>query len=288
MLTTRQRLLLLAPLAVLVIPLVICPALLGLVASLTSFSPFRAGLRWQGLANYSRLLNDDLFRVALGNALLLTLSTVTLEVVLGVLLAYLLRKPFRGRGWIRFALLLPWLLSPAASGVMWLQLLDGRTGLMNFFPALIGHPNSPYLLRFDTAFLIVIATEVWRKAPLVTFLVLPGVLAIPHEQWDVARLDGLSTRGTFRHVVLPATSVLLLTISLLLIGETLGASESISFLTGGGPGTRTLTIGLYSFNKAVDIQNWQQGATSAWFIAALIGLAGWGYLRLIRLMSSRR
>ena len=59
-------------------------------------------------------------------------------------------------------------------------------------------------------------------------------------------------------------------------------------VTGGGPGTRTLTIGLYSFNKAVDIQNWQQGATSAWFIAALIGLAGWGYLRLIRLMSSRR
>lgn len=282
MLTRRQRWLLLIPFLALVVPFLICPALIGLAASLTNYSPFRSNVEWVGLTNLIRLISSGLFQVALFNGLRFVPITVGLELVVGLLLALALRRPFRGRGLIRFALLLPWLISPAASGVMWGQLLVASHGLVNFWPALLGIPNTRDILLPDIAFALLIFTEVWRKSPLVTFLALPALSAIPADRWDTARLDGLAWIGQIRHVALPAIRGLLLAVTLLLIGDAWGTSESVLFLTGGGPGTRTLLPGLYAFNMAVSVRSWSNGAAAGWLMtAALLGV-GLIYLRLAR------
>jgi multiple sugar transport system permease protein len=182
---------------------------------------------------------------------------------------------------LRFIFLIPWLISPASCGVMWHQLLSTEHGILNFWTALLGLPAAPYPL-VSAPFASVTAVEVWRKFPLVSFLILPGLQTIPTEQWDSAKLDGLTLWGQNRYIVLPQTRLLLLTVALLLAGDALGISESVFFLTGGGPGTQTITPGLYSYFKAIQGLNWSLAAIPGWFTVVGVFLLGLYYVYLSR------
>ncbi len=284
MIIRRQRLtlLLLLPFGLLVVPFLIAPAVFGLFASFTNFAPFENALQFVGFKNYLNLLRDDVFRASVRNTLLLVVCTVTLEMLIGFGIAWSLRKPFRGRALTRFVLLIPWLISPIASGLMWHYLFSDLNGILNFWFATIGRQSLIYPLNPGLALLTVILTDVWRKAPFVSFLVLPGLLSILPDQWDQARLDGLRSPGQIRHVALPHLRLLLLTIMLLLIGESLGSFENTLMLTGGGPGIETQTVGLYSFENAFKGFNWTGGTTSVWFIVVTVLVVGGVYLLISR------
>jgi multiple sugar transport system permease protein len=279
LLTRRQQVLLLTPFIIVVAPFLICPTAFGFAASFTDYMPFRTSVAFTGFQNYARVLQDNTFMAAVGNGGVFTLVTVAMEMVIGFAVAYALRRPFKGRALLRFILLIPWLVSPAASGVMWHQLLSNEHGLLSYWTALLGLPPPAYPL-VSAPFASVIAVEVWRKAPLVSFLILPGLQAIPGEQWDNAKLDGLSLPGQIRHLVLPRLRLLLLTVTLLLTGDALGVSESVFFLTGGGPGVQTMTPGLYSYNQAIRGFNWSAAAIPGWITALTVLLLGLSYLYL--------
>jgi multiple sugar transport system permease protein len=284
----RQRVLFLLPFALIVTAFTIWPAIFGLAASLTNYAPFqRTPVRFVGLTNYANVLKDSDFQAAIRNITLFTAVTVVAELTVGVAVGYTLREPFRGRSIIRFMLLIPWLLSPVANGVMWHYVLNTDSGLLNFWPALLGLPRLPSPLNVDLALLTVMAVDIWRKTPLVIFLVLPGILAIPAAQWDLAELEGMATFTRIRHIVLPRLRLLLLTITLLLIGDALGTSDSILILTGGGPASATMTPGLYSYRQALNGFDWITGSTSAWLIAAAVLLVGLCYLILTRREANR-
>ena len=282
-LTTRQRLVLLAPFILLVVPFLIWPALFSFFASFTSYSPFRPNTHFVGLRNYSRLLADSTFRKSLTNVVMFAVVIVAAQMVFGLAIAYSLRREFRGRTVMRSVLLTPWLISPIASGVMWHYMFNARTGLFDLFPALVGLPTAPSpIASLRLAFWAVSLAEIWRQSSFVAFLILPGLLAIPQSQWDNARLDGLSLLAQMRHVVIPRLRVLLLTILLLLIANTLGMSESILLLSRGGPGTKTMTPGLYSYYKAIHAGNWSLASTAGWFITAGVLIVGLIYLLMVR------
>src|SRR5205814_8148419 len=119
--------------------------------------------------------------------------TVTAELALGLALAHLLREPFVGRGLVQVALLLPWLVSPIANGVMWHFLFDQRTGLYSFLPALLGGGPLPSPLGLSgLALPVLMAVDGWRMAPLATLLLAPGLAALPLAPWARARLGRLS------------------------------------------------------------------------------------------------
>lgn len=280
-LTRRQQILLLTPFLVIVVPFLLCPAAFGFIASFTDYAPFQTSLKVVGLQNYARVLSDDTFITALRNAAIFTTVTVAVEIILGVTVAYTLREPFRGRTLLRLILLIPWLISPAASGVMWHQLLNTEHGVISFWTALLRLPDAPYPL-VSAPFVAVIAVEIWRKFPLVSFLILPGLQTVPPDQWDNAKLDGLSLIGRMRFIALPHLRLLLITVALLLAGDALGISESVFFLTGGGPGVQTMTPGLYSYFKAIQSRNWSLAAIPGWFTVAGVLLLGLSYIYLSR------
>ena len=278
-----QQFLFLAPLMLVMVPFLIWPALLGLFTSFTNYVPFQhTPVQFVGLENYADILSDSDFQAATHNIIVFTVITTTVELAMGVTIAYSLRRPFRGRSLVRFLLLLPWLVSPVANGVMWHFLFNSQVGIVNFWPALLRLPQPPPPLSSGLAIFSVMAVDIWRKVPLVSFLAVPGVLAIPSEQWDQAAIEGMSLYNRIRHVVLPHVWLLLLTITLLLIGDSLGTAEGLWELTSGGPGSETITPGLYSYARAFHSNNFSRGATSAWLIALAIIVIGAGYVLLSR------
>jgi multiple sugar transport system permease protein len=283
MLTRQQRMLFLAPLALFLIPFLVWPALLGLFASFTNYVPFqRISVQFVGLDNYLSILRDGDFQASIRNIVVFIIVTVTVELSLGLTIAYALRRPFRGRSFVRLILLLPWLISPVASGVMWHFLFNTENGLVNFWPALVGLPSPPTALSSGFAIFAVMGVDIWRKVPFVSFLALPGLLGISAAHWDHAQIEGLSFFSQMRHIVLPNTRLLLLTITMLLVGDALGTSDLIFILTGGGPVSETMTPGLFSYLRAIRSFDWSAGATSAWLIALAIILVGIGYVFLSR------
>jgi multiple sugar transport system permease protein len=280
-LTRPERLLLYGPLGIVLALWLIIPAFLGLIATFSNYAPAQSAVHSVGLHNFEVILADRAFASALRNIAVFTLLAVPFELVVGFGLAYLLRRPFRGRAVVRLLLLLPWLASPVASGVMWHFLFGSETGFLNFAVRSLGMPSLPSPLgQHGLALLTVVAVESWRVAPLVTFLLLPSLSTIPRERWEDALLDELSTLGKIRHVALPAMKPLILAVTMLLIGGALATFDSVLTMTGGGPGTETVTPALYSHDKAFTFGNWPAGAASGWLIGGAVLLAGLIYLRL--------
>ena len=282
-LTHRDHLLLFAPLAILIGGWLVIPALVGLGATLTTYSPLTTAVAFVGWQNYSDVLHDPQFGEAVRNVAIFALVAVPLELGLGFAIAYLLRRPFRGRSWWRGLLLLPWLVSPIAAGVMWHYLLSGATGIVNFVVGWLGLPEAASPIGdVRLALAATIAIEVWRMAPFVTFLLLPGLVAIPEERWEQATLAGASWFRRVVSIALPEVAPLMLSVGMLLTGLSLGTFDTILILTGGGPGTATLTPALYSYDRAFITNDWPSGATSAWLIAAGVAVVGAAYIRLSR------
>jgi len=273
--------LLFGPLGIVLSVWLLIPAVVGFVATFTNYAPAQPAVQWVGLRNFEVILADRSFAAALRNIAVFALLAVPLELVIGFGLAYLLRRPFRGRSLVRLLLLLPWLVSPVASGVMWRFLFDGQTGFLNFAVRSVGLASVPSpLSQHGLALLAVVLVESWRVAPLVAFLVLPSLTSIPRERWEDALLDGLSTLAKIRHVALPSMRPLILAVTMLLIGGALATFDSVLTMTDGGPGSETVTPALYSYDKAFTFSNWPLGAASGWLIGGAVLIVGLVYLRL--------
>ena len=287
-LTGRNRLCLFAPLAVLLTGGLGLPALLGLFATFTTYSPFATSIHFAGFSNFLSVIEDRQFGAAVRNITVFTVVAVPLELVIGFVVAYLLRRPIPGRGLWRLLLLLPWLVSPIANGVMWHFLLVGAHSILDFAAGWLGQssiasPIGDARLALPT----IIAVEIWREAPFVAFLLLPGLLAVPTELWEHATLDGASWIRRIFTVALPSLRPLLLAITMLLVGLSLGTFDSVLILTGGGPGSASVTPALYSYNEAFVINNWPAGAASAWLIAFAVLGVGLVYINLARRSDAR-
>jgi multiple sugar transport system permease protein len=279
-LTRTERTLLSLPFVAVVSVGLLLPALLGIVATFTSYAPVEPSVAWVGLRNFQAVLADPTFGAAVRNVAIFTLIAVPVQIVVGFGLAYALRRPIRGRAGLRILLLVPWLVSPVANGVMWHFLFDGQTGILAYAFGWLGQqpPPSPLSQR-GLALLTVVVVESWRVAPLVAFLLLPGLERIPRERWEGAEIDGVSRLGRIRHVALPSLRASLSAVAILLVGGALATFDSILTMTGGGPGTETMTAALYSYNSAFTYSAWPIGATSGWLIGGAVLVAGLGYLR---------
>ena len=283
MVDRRERLVLVLPLLLVLLPFLLWPVTFGFLASFTNYSPHERHLRLIGLANYASLARDGDFLAAFRTIAVFLAVAVPAELLIGFAVAWLLREPFRGRTAIRVALLVPWFVSPVAGGVMWHFLYSTRSGLLNYFLSWLHLASvpSPLSLR-GLALPATILVEVWRTAPLVGFLLLPGLISIPRSLWEEATIQGVSAIRQVRCIVLPYLRPLLLAVGMLLVGGALGTFDLVLILTNGGPGSETLTPALFSYQRAFRVSDWPLSATSAWFIVAAVALASLAYLLLSR------
>ncbi len=243
---------------------------------------------WRGqpfvwLANYAEAMTDGRFWGAMLHTAIFTVGTVTLELVLGLILALALNRAYRGRGLVRAAVLVPWAIPTVVAALLWRFMFDAQAGIANAVLIDIGLMERPFvwLIHAWAAWAPVILADVWKMTPFVALLLLAGLQNIDDSLYEAARIDGAGPWRQFIHVTLPLLKPAILVALIFRTLDAFRVFDLIYVLTGGGPGTSTEPIALYTFNAL--LQNLRFGYGSALSVIVFVvtfGLAMF-YIRVL-------
>jgi multiple sugar transport system permease protein len=241
-------------------------------------------LTWAGLDPWVRLWQDDRWWTALRNTVVFTGASVALEMVLGVAMALLLHRAFRGRGPVRAIALVPWALPTAVIALAWAWIFNDVFGVANDLLRRAGWIDAPiaWLGQPGTAMAALVVADVWKTTPFVALVALAGLQAIPTTVLEAAAIDGLSAVQRFRHVVLPLLVPSLLVAFAFRAVQAYGAFDLVYVMTGGGPGGATETVSLYAYQNDFRYLDFGYGAaiaTQGALIAGVLAAAGMALAR---------
>jgi multiple sugar transport system permease protein len=273
--------LLIAPTLAVLVALSIYPLVYAIKVSLQIET--ETGVHWS-LQNFSRLAADAFFRTALLHTLVYALVALTVEFLLGLGLAVLMDKSFRGRSIFRAALLVPMMLPPVVVGVVWRLMFNSDFGAINGTLQAIGvnTESLTWTASPTLAFASVILVDIWQWTPFMFLVLLAGLQAIPQEPYEAARIDGSSRWQTFRHVTLPLLKPAILIALLLRMMDLLRVFDQIFILTEGGPGFATETISLYIYRAAFRFGDFGYAAAMSFVLLLLTNIISLLYIRLLQ------
>ncbi|MET9831429.1 sugar ABC transporter permease [Streptomyces sp. NPDC006385] len=237
-----------------------------------------------GLANYEAILDDGVFWDRLGWTVLWTVSCVALSFALGLVLAVMLNRRFRGRSLYRTALILPWAVPAFVSVFTWRLLFNERSGLFNQLLAGGGFDRISWLNDPTWAKVSVIAVNVWLGVPFMLIALLGGLQSIPGDLYEAAEMDGATAWQRFRHITLPGLRSVSSTVVLLSAIWTFNMFPVIFLLTRGGPGDATEILVTYAYRLSFVISPRDYAASAAWgvLILLLLALFATAYRRSLR------
>lgn len=224
------------------------------------------GPRFIGLQNYATMLASDGFWNSVWRTIYQVVGTVVGQLIIGMGIALLLARNFRGAGALRSLYLIPMMMTPVVVGLTWRMLFDAERGMINYLLSLVGVPGPNWLGDATFAMPAVIITDWWLSTPFVTVILLAGILSIPNEVYEAARVDGAGPWMIFRWITLPLLKPMILLALLFRLMDAIKRFDSIYVMTGGGPGNATETLDLHAYFAA--FQNLQIGYGAA--IAAVI------------------
>ena len=258
------------------------PLLEGLRLSFTNARLGRATEQWIGLANYTRLLEDDRFHVSLWNTAFYTVASTLPILAVPLALALALNRG-RLRTLLRSIFFFPFTLSVVTVGLAWLWLLDPVVGPFNYYLRSLGVPARSWLADPQTAMWTIILTTVWWVTGYYLVVYLAGLQDIPRELYEAAALDGASGGRVFWAITLPLLRPVLLFVVVTHVIGSFQLFGQVFVLTGGGPGDATRTVVQHLYETA--FQNFFQfGSASAmaWVLFAVILAFSLLQFRLLR------
>jgi multiple sugar transport system permease protein len=235
--------LLLLPAVIVLAAVVIAPLLLSFYSSFTPFRLTKPETFWVfiGLRNYARLLADLEFWTAFGRTVVLLTVALNLEMLLGLGLAMLVEKAVSGQRILRTLMMLPMMFSPLLVGFQFKFMFNDNVGLVNNALQSLGLTDQaiPWLIDGQLAFFSIVVAEVWSSTSVFAILILAGLLAMPKEPIEAAKVDGCTPWQTFRYVTWPFVmpfAFIAMTIRSLDVAR---AYDIVKIMTDGGPAKRT-------------------------------------------------
>lgn len=199
----------------------------------TSLFTGAAADRYTGLGNYTKAFGDPVARHAFWVTVQYGLGVVVGAIVLGLVLAVILNQRMRGRAVFRGILLVPYLTSIAIVGLLWRNILDPDTGVLNRVLHALGAPEQNWLAEHPLATIVCIA--VWQQVGYTTVLFLAGLQGIPELYYEAAAVDGASVWHRFRHVTLPLLAPTTLFVSVIGVISAMQEFALPYLVTQGGP-----------------------------------------------------
>jgi len=244
--------------------------------------PWR-GQPWIGLANYVEALTEARFWEAAGHTVLFTVASVTLELTLGLALALVLHRSYRGRGVVRAAALVPWAMPTVVAALVWRFLFESPLGVVNALATELGLMEQPFVwfIHATAAWVPLVLADVWKTTPFVALLLLAGLQNIDTTLYEAARIDGASPWRQFLHVTLPLLRPALLVALIFRTLDAVRVFDLVYVLTGGGPGTATEPLALYTFHVLFQRLRFGYGAALSVMIFLLTFAFALVYIRVL-------
>ncbi|MFD1600365.1 carbohydrate ABC transporter permease [Halobellus rarus] len=233
--------------------------------------PLAADTRtWVGLANYEALVESERFLGSARATVVFTGVSVTLELILGVALALYLRSlTGNWRPIFRTIFILPMVMTPIATGLMWRLLLNGQIGVVNWMIInFLGMTPPSWTSSPTVAMATVIMIDIWQWTPLIVMIVYAGLLSIPETMYEAARVDGAPKLAVFRHITLPQIKYMIGIAVVFRLMRSFRSFDIIWLVTNGGPGTATEILNIYLYRVA--FVNLQGGEAAALGIILLV------------------
>jgi ABC-type sugar transport system permease subunit len=213
-----------------------------------------------GLQNYQDVLGAASFWQAVKVTLLYTLTSVTLSLTLGTLLALLLDNELHFASFFRSIMLIPMVITPAVIAIFWKLLYEQEQGVLNSLLVAIGFSKVAWL-GLDRAFLAMVIMDSWQNTPFFMLVILAGLQSVDSNLMDAARVDGANVFQRFRYVTLPHLVPYMLIAAAFRGIATMNDFDKIWLLTQGGPGEATTTITVYTYKIA--FSSFDMGRTTA-------------------------
>jgi multiple sugar transport system permease protein len=243
------------------------------------FNP--ANSRWAGLGNFVYLATiDETFWKSIYLTAIWSVITVTVELVVGFLVAILLDTALWGIGILRTLIIIPVFVSPVAMGLTWRFMFEPVGGVINYLLRLLGIAPLAWHTSPNTSLIAVMLVDIWQWTPFVALILLAGMQSIPDDVLEAACLDRIQGLTYIRRILLPLIWPVVTVVVLLRLVDAIRMFDSVYIITRGGPGTSTL---LASVNMYLTFLSGRLGVMAAFGIVlvVVINLVVVGFLRVL-------
>ena len=272
---------LIAPGQLLMLFIVAFPAGVAIYIGFTEWTPtsgdnvWGAHKYWHWFDGYWEALTSGAFWWAIRQTVIFVVVAVGIEFALGFALALLFLKEFRARGVFTLFFLLPMMVIPAVSGFIFFMLFQVDGPINEAWAAILGHPVQIHWLDDpDIVLWSAISVDIWQWTPLMFLILLSGLVALPEDQMNQARILGARFRHQFRFLILPMLWPIILIALIIRAIEVFKVFDAPYLLTGGGPGDASTTISIYLYREVTVNTRWGYGSAAAIIVLVLVSVVG--------------
>ena len=280
----KAGLVLIAPAIFLICSLLVYPVAYGVWLSFFKKHSFFPEQRFVGLSNYLYLLKDSEFWMSVWYGTVYSVSTIALQIIVGVLAALILNETFKGRNFVRGVILFPYVIPTVVAIILWKWLLNNQFGLVNYLLMAIGIVDDPLSwMGKDHIMTSLIIISVWEFFPFVVLSVLARMQSIPPVLYEAAKVDGAGTFSRFVHVTLPQLRNVLFVVVLLRSIWMFTKFDTVWLLSQGGGAEKYIrTLPVYAYMRTFMYYQAGLGSTIAVIMFGILIASTAVYFRVFR------
>lgn len=284
-LATKRKLepwLLLAPAIICVVAYLIYPIIDNIYISFMDYSLIRPkDIKFNGLENYIKLYSSNDFKLVLKNSLVWVITIVSVQAIMGMILAVLLNRQFPGKNVVQSIVFTPWAVAGFLIGLIFRWIFNEQNGILNHVLMNMGLMDKPYawLAEPSTVMIAPILGMIWYGIPFFAIMFLAALQSIPKETIEAAALDGVTPTQRFFKIDLAYIKPTIITTILLRCIWVFNSSDIIYVMTGGGPANSSSTLPLFAFQQSHGRLDFGYGAAISNTITVILLIYALIYLR---------
>ncbi|ABX31210.1 binding-protein-dependent transport systems inner membrane component [Petrotoga mobilis SJ95] len=274
---------LLLPTLLLISFIILYPTISGVMLSFKNYSLYNfQNIEWIGFENFKAIFSDPFYIDTIWNTLEWVLFSVLFQLILGFILALLMKEPFKGRGIYAGLVFYPWAISGFAIGLIWSWLLNGQFGVINDILIKIGiiEENISFLSDPSLAMFSVILVNVWYGIPFFAIMILAALQSVPDSLYDAAEIDGAGYFTKLFNITIPYIKPTLINTILLRTIWVMNFPDIIYGMTRGGPGGSTEILAVKMINTVFYESDYSKAAAHGVVIILILFIYTMMYLKL--------
>lgn len=262
---------LITPSILIIFGVLLFPILYSLFLSFNNLNIRDNSFAWVGIKNYADMFLDSTWRYSVKQTIIFTIISVFCEIVFGVMVALILNKEFRGRGFVRGIMILPWALPGVVNAIMWKWIFNADYGAFNALMTQMGliDKYQAWLATPKNAFICVLIANIWKETPYVVLLTIAALANIDKGLYEAASIDGANGWKAFWMITLPLIKPVVL---ILLITKTIWALQTydlVYLMTAGGPMGSTEFITYLIQRTSFKYLKWGAGSAMAFTLSMI-------------------